>query len=330
MPRRFPGALKGGRAVGAVPGSETYRPQLARLYKEPPEGPGWLHEIKWDGYRMGLRVAPGGMRLISRSRHDWSAEFPELLREAEKLPVKRALLDGEVCVLDERGLPDFGRLQNFRVDRRGLVYFAFDLLELEGADLRKEPLIERRRRLEPLLPSGGLLRFSVAFDQPPLTLLREITKLGGEGIVSKRAKSVYTPGERSEAWRKVKCTRRHDFVVGGFVELAGDPTAIGALFVGYYDGGHLVFAGQVGTGFSQADARALRTGLGPFEVPESPYDTQLPRADRVGVHWVQPLLVVQVEYLEITRTEHRLRHASFKGVCADRAAKDVQLEEPEE
>jgi bifunctional non-homologous end joining protein LigD len=309
-----------------------YRPQLAKLVKAPPEGPDWLHEMKYDGYRIGCRIEEGAVRLITRNGKDWTASFPEICEAAQRLGVRRALLDGEVAIVLPDGRTSFQELQNAFSggNRRGLVYFAFDLLHVEGATLLRRPLVERKAELLRLVstPSArSRIRYSDHVVGKGAALFAQACQAQLEGIVSKRLDAPYSAG-RSEAWIKIKCVRRQEFVIGGFTEPEGSRQGIGALLIGYYDDdGSLVFAGKVGTGFSVETAGSLRRRLEQLERTTSPF-TPAPPA-RIGRHarWVKPSLVGEVAFSEWT-TDGKIRHPSFQGLRRDKPARDVRREKP--
>ena len=240
-----------------------YRPQLATLVNAPPEGDGWLHEIKYDGYRIGCAIDAGRVTLWSRQANDWTREFPEIAAEAQALRVRRALIDGEVAVLMPDGRTNFQALQNSLAgDRQGeLVYFAFDLLELDGKDVGGAPLEERKEALRRIVPAdGGPIRYSRHWVGDGSNVFREACRLGFEGLVSKRRDLPYRAG-RSPGWLKSKCLLRQEFAIGGFTLPSGPREGIGSLLVGVHEGGRLRFAGKVGTGFTEASSRDLRRRL---------------------------------------------------------------------
>jgi len=312
--------------------ARAYDPQQALLVTEPPTGERWVHELKLDGFRMGVFVAgrgkARGARIISRRGTDYTAEFPEIVAAAIKLRAKAAVLDGEVVVLDERGRSSFQLLQQLGASRRGLAYFAFDLLTLEGEDLRALPLEERKRRLEKLVGRReGVIRYTPHFDADGATVLAQACRLGAEGIVSKCRTAPYRTGQRSPDWQKTKCVRRQEFVVGGFTDPEGSRVGVGSILVGYYDGGALRFAGKVGTGRGWNDAfgRKLRELLESIEVEASPFDPAPRGVLAKGTHWVEPGLVVEVQFAEWTG-DGRIRHPSFQGFRADKRPSDVRRE----
>lgn len=307
-----------------------YRAQLALLVSEAPEGDLWLHEVKYDGYRIGCAIANGRATLWSRRGKDWTAAFPEVAAAARALPARTALLDGEVAALLPDGRTSFQALQNATSTgtRPPLAYFVFDLLHLDGEDLSHLPLEERKARLARLLGSGrGIVRFAPHVAGGGASVFREACRLGLEGIVSKRADQPYRPG-RNAGWVKTKCVLRQELVVGGFTDPEGPARdAIGALLVGYGEGGALRFAGKVGTGFTNAQARALRAKLERLAARECPF-TPRP-AGRLGrnAHWVRPELVCEVAFTEWT-SDGKVRHPSFQGLREDKRAEEVVRERP--
>ena len=309
-----------------------YDPQQALLVAEPPTGGGWLHELKLDGFRMGVFVTGRGkarrVRIISRRGTDYTADFPEIAAAAMKLTAKAVVLDGEVVVLDERGRSSFQLLQQLGASRRGLAYFAFDLLALDGEDLTPLPLEERKRRLEKLIGRReGVIRYTPHFDIDGATVLAQACRLGAEGIVSKCRTAPYRTGQRSPDWQKTKCVRRQEFVVGGFTDPEGSRVGVGAILVGYYEGGALRFAGKVGTGRGWNDAfgRKLRELLESIEVGVAPFDPPPRGALAKGSHWVKPRLVADVQFAEWT-ADGRIRHPSLQGFRADKRPADVRRE----
>ena len=317
-----------------------YSPQLATLVKAPPSGPGWLHEIKYDGYRIGCRIRNGHVTLISRTGKDWTAAFPEIAAAAAELPATDALIDGEVAVVLPDGRTSFQMLQNaFRGERPGavrgtLIYFAFDLLRLNGERLTTLPLIERKKRLEALLASRGRqrrgsagqgrIRYADHVEGNGEAFYAQARRLGLEGIISKRASEPYRPGRHGD-WLKAKCIQKQEFVIGGFTDPEGARAGLGALLIGYYDRGRLVFSGKVGTGFTQKGAVDVRRQLDALAVKTSPFEP--PPAGALGrtAHWVKPQLVCEVVFTEWT-SDGRIRHPSFQGLRADKKPHQVRKE----
>jgi bifunctional non-homologous end joining protein LigD len=310
-----------------------YHAQLALLVEEAPRGEGWLHEMKYDGYRIGCAVEGGRATLWSRRGKDWTAQFPAVADAARRLPVRSALLDGEVAVLLPDGRTSFQALQNaFGGGRANLVYFSFDLLHLDGEELSRLPIEERKARLERLLAqvegeAGNVLRYAPHVVGGGEAVFREACKLGLEGIVSKRVGEPYRPG-RNATWVKTKCVLRQELVIGGFTDPEGAARdAIGALLVGTFEEGALRFAGKVGTGFTNAAARALRKRLGTLAAGESPFTPRPAGWLGKNAHWVRPELVCEVAFTEWTG-EGRIRHPSFQGLREDKQARDVRREAP--
>jgi bifunctional non-homologous end joining protein LigD len=315
--------------AAAVP---EYAAQLATLVDEPPDDGAWLHEQKLDGYRIGARVEAGQVQLLSRSGQDWTAEFPSVVAAVSRLGAHGLLLDGEVAVVEANGVTSFQALQ-----RRGLrtpvTYFVFDLLHLDGEDLGDLPLEERKRRLRELVGGraarNAVIRYSDHAVGGGMAFFREACRLGLEGIVSKRRDGPHRAGRNAD-WRKAKCGLRQELVVGGFTEPEGARQGLGALLVGYHDGGQLRWAGKVGTGagWTGAYLRELRRRLNRLVVPASPFQPEV--ADpwlRKHAVWVRPSLVVEVRFAEWT-ADSRIRHPSMLGVREDKKAEEVRRELP--
>jgi bifunctional non-homologous end joining protein LigD len=305
-----------------------YRPQLAQLVKTAPSGPEWLHELKYDGYRIGCRIDKGRVTLVSRNGKDWTAAFPEVARAAGRLAVKSALLDGEICIVLPDGRTSFQALQNaFRGggSRDGLVYVAFDLLYLDGRTLVREPLTTRKQALQRIV-SGNRVQYAEHLDADGPVAFAAACSHGAEGIVSKRRDGPYEMGKRT-GWLKTKCVQRQEFVIGGFTDPEGSRQGIGALLVGYYDGSRLAFAGKVGTGFTTASARDLRRKLDAIETDACPFSPRPPGWLGRNAHWVEPSLVAEVVFTEWT-DEDKIRHPSFGGLRSDRPPRSVVRERP--
>lgn len=313
---------------GAVPDFEA---QLATLVEAAPEGDGWLHEQKFDGYRIGLRKDGRTVELWSRRGQDWTAEFPALAAAGGRLAARRALLDGEVAAVLPNGVTSFQALQNRRPDTP-LAYFVFDLLHLDGHDLRDQPIERRKEKLRALLEASetaGLFRFSDHVVGGGAEFHRQACGLGLEGIVSKRMGTRYRAG-RNLDWQKVKCVRRQEFVLGGFTDPEGSREGVGALLIGYYDGQALRWAGKVGTGtgWNARYLRDLRRQLEAIEIEQSPFDPALDDSWlRRNAHWVRPKLVAEIAFGEWT-DDGRIRHPSMQGLRADKDPRDVRREQP--
>ena len=305
-----------------------YRPQLATLVKAPPRGDEWIHEIKFDGYRIGCRIRGGRVTLTSRNGKDWTSAFPEVVEAAQKLRVRDALLDGEVAIVLPDGRTSFQALQNaFAGGSRGsLVYFVFDVLRLEGTDVSGEPLEQRKTRLRRLVGARktGRIRYTGHVDGRGDEVFAQACRMGLEGIVSKRRNQPYREGRHGD-WVKTKCLRRQEFVVGGFTDPEGMRAGIGALVIGYYEGERLVCAGKVGTGFTHTLAVDLRRRLDGIEQKACPFTRPLPGGLGKHAHWVTPVLVCEVVFTEWTGDGH-LRHPSFQGLRADKNPREVVRE----
>ena len=304
--------------------------QLATLVATAPDGPEWLHEQKFDGYRIVAELDRGSVRLLSRRFKDWTSAFPTVAAAISELPVQRAVLDGEVAALLPDGRTSFQALQNAR-DGAHLAYFAFDLLAVDGEDLMALPLEQRKLRLQRLIAPRaghpGVIRYSDHVIGEGPAFFQLACQRGLEGIVSKRRDRPYLPG-RGTAWVKTKCLQRQEFVVGGFTDPEGSRRGIGALLVGYHAGTQLMYAGKVGTGYTQKLLLELRERLDRLAQPTSPFSPEPPRAwTGASRHWVAPELVAEVAFAEWTN-DGRLRHPSFQGLRLDKPARDVVREAP--
>jgi bifunctional non-homologous end joining protein LigD len=303
-------------------------PTLAMLRNSPPTGAHWLHEIKFDGYRVQAHIRAGRVKLFTRSGLDWTAKFGKSLAAAfAKLMVRDAIIDGEVVAEAAGGAPDFSALQDAlatgRTDR--LVFYAFDLLYLDGLDLRPMPLVERKKALQTLIEGAAAgLRYSAHFEEDGERLLRHVCQLGLEGVVSKLRDGPYRSG-RGTDWFKCKCSLRQEFVVAGYVPSTASSKAIGSLVLGYFEGGKLIHAGRVGTGFSNKVAADLFRRLEGMGIPRSPFGKKLAAVDSRAVRFVCPELVAEVEFRAWT-AEGFVRHASFRGLREDKRADEVERE----
>ena len=283
-----------------------------------------MHEIKFDGYRLIARIDRGHVKLKTRNGLDWTTRFPSLKKALEALPVITALLDGEVVVETEKGTPSFADLQadlsEGRSDR--FRYYVFDLLHLDGADLTRVPLIERKRVLADVLGGQhGILAYSEHFAGRGDVVFDHACRLGLEGIVSKLKMAPYRSG-RSKSWLKTKCVDRHELVIIGYVPSATQRKVVGSLVVGHHAKGELVYAGRVGSGFSNRVAEDLWRRLEEIRIDAPPLDRALPADSRRNVRWVKPKLVADVEIRGWT-TDGIARHAVFKGLRHDKVASEV-------
>ena len=328
-------ALKG--AVKA-PLPDSVSPQLATLSKTVPTGSDWLCEIKFDGYRVMCRIDKGQVSLITRGGHDWTERMTSLVAQIAAMGVGSAWLDGEIVVMNAAGVPDFNALQNaFDASRtEQIICYLFDVPFFEGYDLRKVPLQDRRRLLRQLIEHKGSdrVRFSADFPGDVASVLDNVCRLQLEGVIAKRRDAPYV-SRRTETWLKLKCGQRQEFVIGGFVDRSGATAEVGSLLLGVYEKGKLVYAGNVGTGWDGKTGHELHAQLTRIEIDEPPFEVGDPtgrgrwsrRTAAATERWVRPELVAEIAFAEWTPDGH-VRHASFQGLRADKAAKDVTRERP--
>ncbi len=317
-----PGRLRAGR--DSLP--QFVEPQLATLVETAPDSDDWLHEIKFDGYRLQARIECGNVVLRTRSGKDWTAKFTGVAEALATLKVDRALIDGEVAVTDEQGVTHFALLQDAlgRGESQGLTYHVFDLLHLNGRDLTRETLEGRKTELQSLVDNSqsSIVRFSGHIEGRGAEFHRAACGKGLEGVISKRRDGIYTPG-RTREWVKSKCRHRQEFVIGGYTGPRGERENFGALLVGAYDAHHsLRYCGRVGTGFNAKTLRSLFTKLAAAKRATTPFET--PPRDS-GVHWVKPALVAEVSFENWTH-DNLLRQAAFVGLREDKAAASVTVE----
>ena len=302
-------------------------PQLATLTDAMPQGKNWAHEIKFDGYRALAYIEHGNARLFTRTGLDWTSKFHTVAEALSDLS-ENAILDGEIIALNGEGASSFKELQNALSEGQGdrLQYYAFDLLHLDGQDLTGQPLSERKRLLQTLIgdSTGGCVFYSKHFIAGK-EFLQRACSLQLEGVISKRLDLPYASG-RGTSWLKTKCHKRQEFAIGGFTLPAHEARGIGALLLGYYADGKLVYAGKVGTGFDQESSLLLRKKLDTLAQSAMPFAGVASDAKR-GAHWVSPKLVCEVEFSEWT-ADGRLRHPSFQGLREDKPAKSIGRDVP--
>lgn len=309
-------------------------PALAEERDGPPQGKGWLHEIKHDGYRMQARLDGGKVQLRTRTGLDWTKRFPTIAKALAQLPVSSALLDGEIVAQEDSGISTFTALQtDLKSGRRDrLVYFMFDLLYCEGVNLTGVALEDRKAALEEILqavPGALPLRYSSHMEEgDSRTIFAHACQMGLEGLLSKRADAPYRGG-RSENWIKSKCALGQEFVIIGYVPSTTSRQAVGSLVLGFYDGKELVHAGRAGTGFTDETALALRSGLATIETAQPKFKRPVDKQSLQNVRWVEPRLVADIQFRGWS-PDKLLRQAAFKGLREDKAPEDVTLEIPQD
>ncbi len=293
---------------------------LATLTAEPFHRPGWVYEEKYDGIRVLAEKDGAAVRLLSRNLRDRTADFRDLVAALAALPAPTLVLDGEVVVFEASRVSRFQLLQRREDEAATPVYALFDCLFARGQDLRGRPLAERRRVLEAEVPEKPPLQLARRLADDGLKAFQTARRLGLEGLVAKKLTSIYRSGTRSPDWLKVKVRNEDEFVIGGFTRPDGSRQHFGALLVGAWDGGKLRYAGKVGTGFTSQTLTDLMKQFGPLVRPASPFH-DLPRER--DVTWVEPRLVAQVGYTELT-DDGRLRHPAFLGLRDDKAPSKVR------
>ena len=306
-------------------------PELATLQDRPPESRDYVHEAKFDGYRIQARLASGKVKLLTRKALDWTDKFKPVAAAVAKLDAESAIIDGEIVVLNQNGLSDFSALQEeLKHGKAKFVYYVFDLMYLDGASLIDARLVERKAALEQLLAKGdrnGTLRLSEHFAIPGSQMYAHACELHLEGLISKRRDAPYRSG-RSDDWIKSKCGQNQEFVIVGYKDASHLKRAIGALVLGTYEDGKLRYAGRSGTGYSEQVARDLWKKLQPLR-RDTPAFGKIPEEERgrKGI-WVEPKLVAEVTFAGFTTQNKHVRHAAFKGLREDKSATEVVREEP--
>jgi DNA ligase D-like protein (predicted ligase) len=319
----------------ALPG--WVKPQLTRVVDAPPDGSDWLHEIKYDGYRMHARLDRGAVQLLTRTGLDWTHKYPAIASALMSVSARQAYLDGELAGVRPDGTTSFSLVQTASDtgNAGALVFFLFDLLHLDGEAIGLKPLDERKERLRALLSEAlSPLQYSDYQAGRGRDFYEHACALKLEGIISKRADAPYAPGNRG-LWLKVKCLNREEFVVIGWTDPEGARPRLGALLLAYYDPDvWLVYAGRVGTGIDNEELERLWRRVQPLASPEMPLDVPPPRASRFGtpltlsrVHWVRPELVAEVKYLAWTE-DNLLRQVVYEGLREDKPAAEVRRPVP--
>jgi len=294
----------------------------AVLWDEPFSDPSWIYERKLDGIRcLAHRDRGGAAKLFSRTDRGMDGDYPGVVEALSAERCRDFVVDGEVVAFDSRGVTSFQRLQRRGHERVAIFLYVFDVLRLEGEDVRELPLRERKARLRKALAFDDPIRFTTHRNGDGEAFYEEACRKGWEGLIAKRADAPYTHG-RSRDWLKFKCSAEQELVIGGYTAPRGSRTDLGALLLGYYDDGELRYAGKVGTGFTRETLRDLAAQLAPLKRDRSPFADEV--RERTAT-WVEPELVAQVGFSEWTQ-DHRLRHPRFLGLRDDKAAADVVRE----
>ena len=305
-----------------------FRPfQLCTLTDDIPEGSDWLFEMKFDGYRAQVAISGSEVVVYTRNGHDWTRQFKVILPPLQALTKGSALIDGEIVAIDSQGRTNFSMLKTGIAAGMPLKFYAFDLLELNGDDLSNRPLLQRKEQLEFLLGArepGDSLQFSGHIVDRGKKVFDAMCEGGHEGVIAKRADSRYV-GDRTASWLKIKCTKRQEFVVGGY-RPSDTGRGMASLILGTYENGKLVYRGRVGTGFTQAMRDTILAQLEKRRL-DKPAFASVPRDIARRARWVKPELVAEVTYAEVT-PDGSLRHPSFKGMREDKRADQVVMELP--
>ncbi len=317
------------KAVSAVKKKDFIPPALALLVDEPPQGREWVHETKYDGYRIQAVVKDSEVKLYTRAGNDWSDKFPSIEKAIREKKLSEVILDGEVVWLDAKGRSDFQLLQNGIKgdDQSRLFYYVFDILQLKGRDLRALPLKERKKLLEKVISpkSKGLIRYSQHSTKSGDDLLHAACDMNLEGLVSKKLDSPYPVGRNGD-WVKSKCVQQQEFVIGGFTNGTGARVGFGALLLGVYEKGKLRYVGKVGTGFTNESLKDLKTRLTAMTQKENPFDGSV-GLPRKNVFWVRPELSAEIVFANWTE-DHQLRVPVFHGLREDKPSKEIHEEVP--
>ena len=320
-----------------APFPSDIKPMLATLVDEPFEEPGWLYEVKWDGFRVLAYIEKGQVDICSRNNKSFNDKFYSLFDYLKDLEIN-AVFDGEVVVLDKNGMPDFAALQGWRSEADGhLVYYVFDLLWIDGYDLMDTPFSERRKVLEAVLPQNGPVKISETLKVSGNEFFKVADKMKLEGIIAKREDSTYKPDKRTKDWLKIKTQRFQEAVIGGYTINEGTSRLFSSLLLGMFENGEFISVATVGTGFNKKQQQQLLDKLKPLHIKNCPFKEQpeynkpsrfRPNPPKADVYWVKPEVVVEISFRTVA-PDGAFRHPSYKGIREDKAAKEVVRELPD-
>ncbi|HEY4936451.1 MAG TPA: non-homologous end-joining DNA ligase, partial [Puia sp.] len=312
----------------------SLKPMLAVLTNKPFDEEGWLYEVKWDGYRALAFMKKTKVDLKSRNDKSFNDKFYPVTKALKDLRMN-AVLDGEIVVVDKNGISSFGALQNWRSEADGeLYYYVFDILWLNNKDLTQIPLLQRRKVLEKLIPEKSIIKLSKSFDHSGIEFFESAKKIGLEGVMAKKANSLYKPGERSDEWLKIKVTKRQEMVIGGFTKNDKSSKYFSSLLVGVFEKAVFTYMGKIGTGFSDKMKMDLLRQFKPLIIKSSPFEKMpvvnkpsrfRPNPPHVVATWIKPELACEVSFAEMTK-DGVMRHPSFEGLRDDKNAKTVIME----
>lgn len=322
------------KQLSKTPFYQSIKPMLATLVDKPLDDGHWQYEIKWDGYRALAFMNKKVIELKSRNDKSFNEKFYPVCQALKTWGIN-AIIDGEIVVVNEKGMANFGALQNWRSEADGeLIYYVFDILWYNGYDLKALPLTERRNILQQLVPENPLIQFSKAFETSGSEFLEAAQKIGLEGIMAKRKDSLYETGHRTTNWLKIKANKRQEVVIGGYTRNEGTSKPFSALLVGVFEQGKLIYTGKIGTGFSQKMQKEMLAMFEPLVIDKSPFDAKpdvnkpsrfRPNPPRATAIWLKPQLICEVSFTEMT-SDGIMRHPSFEGMREDKKAKEVVLE----
>jgi bifunctional non-homologous end joining protein LigD len=314
-------ALAGGKKYGVY-----IVPMLAHIGEGPFSDPDWVFEIKWDGYRAIAETGKAHIKLYSRNGLSFESKYAEVVQALEKIK-HRAVLDGEIVVLNQKGDPSFQLLQHYPDIEapHALVYYIFDLLELNGKKMYQVPLLERKKTLKKIIPKSELLRYSDHVADNGQDFFKVVIQRGMEGMMAKRKDSLYHPGRRTSDWLKIRNHNIEEVVIGGFTQPRGGRKYFGSIVLGIYEGKKLVHVGNAGTGFDDKSLRELHERMEKLERKTSPFAQPVPSA--TPITWIKPQLVCNIKYTEWTR-DRQLRHPVFMGLREDKKPTEIKMKKP--